>query len=383
MSAYDSESSTISIDSSTIQATESDIQLSYFDISFNPVFINNSYESAPIPPNFHVSIPIEVPPGSIVAYYVSTLPDVDPAGWIVCDGKSRPYNSIYDQLIDLNIGTKDNNNNYTPIDLMNKFLIGCDSSNNIGNTTGNTNNDNVTISDVISHTHDLTYTIPSHNHTITVKYPSHDHSGSKSITHTHTGAISYSHTHNVDLPLPDHQHGFYVWGNNMDYKGGNVSAILRSRWGEDVGSNGNSVYDGPLRWKNFSYATTSSTKTNFNLSEFVSSDITTTMQKTYGDFSGSTYGSNMQTNLWDGFTGSTTSNISGIDNNGTYTTKTDMITLPTGDTTSSYKYQLSNESLNYATIVINDPTTDTSGDNDNQSISILPKSLVIIYIMKL
>ena len=90
----------------------------------------------------------------------------------------------------------------------------------------------------------------------------------------------------------------------------------------------------------------------------------------------------MQTNLWDSFTGYTDSNISGIDMNGTYTTQKDMITLP-GDTTSSYEYKLSNESLNSATIVINDPTTDTSGNNVNQSISILPKYLVIIYIMKL
>jgi microcystin-dependent protein len=61
------------------------------------------------------------PPGSIIQYMGTAEPD----GWIICDGTSRSNtDGKYNRLINLNIGTSGGTNTtYTPIDLVNKFLM--------------------------------------------------------------------------------------------------------------------------------------------------------------------------------------------------------------------------------------------------------------------
>lgn len=114
--------------------------------------------------------------GMISGYFGSST--TDPSGWVIADGASRQYSTIYDGLISLGIGSNVDNI-YTPPNLNAVFLRG----------TGT--------SDVSS-----SYVGPSLKNFADSKY----------ITHTHT-ASQAAHTHELKG----------VWNNEYAITGGGVN----------------------------------------------------------------------------------------------------------------------------------------------------------------
>ena len=110
--------------------------------------------------NYVSSNYVIIPTGSIIAYMGS----LDPIGWVICDGVARTYNSNYDMLIAMSIGTySSTNSTYKPPDLTNKFLYG---SSTLG-TVGGSSSVTLTTSNMPSHTHGM-----DHAHQIAAFYDS-------------------------------------------------------------------------------------------------------------------------------------------------------------------------------------------------------------------
>jgi hypothetical protein len=109
------------------------------------------------------------PVGVIVSY----LGTSDPDGWVICDGQTRSYQSKYDSLLNLGIGSR-SGGSYVPPDLTNRFL---------------------------KHTE-----VKQKNNTPTVTLtnehlPSHSHSGT-----TGTMNQNWNHSHGVNDPGHSHEY---------------------------------------------------------------------------------------------------------------------------------------------------------------------------------
>jgi len=107
-------------------------------MSKNPGYYQNSYLATP-------------PVGSIMRY----LGTNDPDGWIICNGTARTNNQDgrYNALNSLGIGSGGSGtSNYTPPDLLGKFLIGASSTYPLKTIGGNAN---ITLDG---------NTMPSHSH---------------------------------------------------------------------------------------------------------------------------------------------------------------------------------------------------------------------------
>jgi photosystem II stability/assembly factor-like uncharacterized protein len=97
--------------------------------------------------------------GMISGYIGSST--IDPPGWIIADGAARTYNIIYDNLINLGIGSR-NGANYNPPNLNAAFLRGVGSQTQFG----------------------FNYTGPSINNFLNSSFRSHNHTASQTA-HTH------------------------------------------------------------------------------------------------------------------------------------------------------------------------------------------------------
>ena len=107
------------------------------------------------------SIEQSIKPGMISGYFGSTT--IDPSGWVIADGNQRTTSSIYDNLVNLSIGSRNVNNIYIPPNLKASFLRG----------TGTSTRNNIYVGPslksfadpkYISHTHSASQT--AHNHPI-------------------------------------------------------------------------------------------------------------------------------------------------------------------------------------------------------------------------
>ena len=92
----------------------------------------------------------------------------DPNGWIICDGITRTstdnrYADLATLLNSTNNVTTNNSNSVTPPNLIDRFLLGANSTNK--STTGGRSSVTLNVNN-----------LPSHNHTITISDPGHDHS---------------------------------------------------------------------------------------------------------------------------------------------------------------------------------------------------------------
>ena len=99
-----------------------------------------------------------------IAPYVGTS---DPNGWIICDGITRTstdnrYADLATLLNNINNVTTNNSNSVTPPNLIDRFLLGANSTNK--STTGGRSSVTLNVNN-----------LPSHNHTITISDPGHDH----------------------------------------------------------------------------------------------------------------------------------------------------------------------------------------------------------------
>jgi len=120
---------------------------------------------------------ISPPPGSISGY----LGTVDPSGWVIADGVARPDNTIYNNLINMVIGTR-LNGNYTPPNLSAAFLRGIGT--NIYNASNNTSLKTFQEMGILPHTtHAASSAAHTHN---TVSAPHHPGVYSLAITGTLT-----------------------------------------------------------------------------------------------------------------------------------------------------------------------------------------------------
>jgi hypothetical protein len=65
------------------------------------------------------------PPGTLISF----IGDKEPNGWIICDGISRVnHSNIYNNLVELNIGSLSENNYYTPPDYTGSVISKIDDS---------------------------------------------------------------------------------------------------------------------------------------------------------------------------------------------------------------------------------------------------------------
>jgi microcystin-dependent protein len=107
------------------------------------------------------------PTGAIASY----LGTSDPSGWVICDGLVRTNTGIYNNLLNMSIGTgtvgtTSNPTTYTPPNLTSKMLYGS-SNTNVINTSFGSDSVNLTESQLPSHTHRITVTDPGHTHGVT------------------------------------------------------------------------------------------------------------------------------------------------------------------------------------------------------------------------
>jgi hypothetical protein len=132
---------------------------------------------------------VSPPTGSIIACLLTS----DPNGWVIMDGISRNNTSgIYNNLINLSIGSGTLNYSYTPPNYSGTFLrgTGSASSNNVGPAVGAFQGDN---------------------------YGSHTHTASQSA-HNHTFGYKNVQSGGSDNGVPTYQTG----GNLNNYTGGTV-----------------------------------------------------------------------------------------------------------------------------------------------------------------
>jgi microcystin-dependent protein len=114
-----------------------------------------------------LGIDVTAPIGSINSYMGTS----DPDGWVICDGVTRANNGIYNNLLNMLIGsgtpgTTSNPTLYTPPNLKTRYLRGGTSSSAIKQNVGS---GSVTLNTthMASHTHTLTITDPTHSHNVT------------------------------------------------------------------------------------------------------------------------------------------------------------------------------------------------------------------------
>lgn len=160
----------------------------------------------------------QIPSGFITAYLGSS----DHDGWVLCDGIGRTYDTKYDNVLALSLGTR-SGNTYTPPDLRDCIIRG--SSNGTTNVRSIVGSNTVTLS---------TANMPSHTHTLSASgsIPNHTHQ----IRHTH----DYKHVHTLEIQ--SHNDDFNFKG------GGSKNCIDRgtdaSTW-KDI--SGQYVFDNPVR----------------------------------------------------------------------------------------------------------------------------------------
>jgi hypothetical protein len=101
----------------------------------------------------------DIPTGSIIAYYINT--NIDPSGWVIMNGISRDNSTgIYNNLLNMNIGSGILNQNYIPPNYNGAFLRG---SGNSGIYNGPSINMHQTHATQI-HNHTATQAAHTHTH---------------------------------------------------------------------------------------------------------------------------------------------------------------------------------------------------------------------------
>jgi microcystin-dependent protein len=153
------------------------------------------------------------PPGSIIQYMGTTEPD----GWIICDGVQRTNtDGKYNRLITLNIGSGVANSTYTPINLVNKFLMSSATTSSIG-TNGGAENVTLQTTNLPSHTHGM-----NHTHYVAGRY---DETGNISgIGTTNSNLLTGVVTKEGNNATFEQQNGVHT-SPPYDYFVGNVNTV--------------------------------------------------------------------------------------------------------------------------------------------------------------
>jgi microcystin-dependent protein len=163
--------------------------------------------------NNHNNIP---PPGTIVQYYGN----VDPDGWLICDGVNRTstdgrYSRLAILLNTMQGITTNTSNSITPPDLRSNFLFGSSNTTSDIGTFGGSATQTISISNMPSHRHEGGDTgNQSADHTHTYKQPGNGANAqpaggddgrwgvSGGALAATTGNTSANHTHTYTLNNP-------------------------------------------------------------------------------------------------------------------------------------------------------------------------------------
>ena len=105
------------------------------------------------------SIEQSIKPGMITGYFGSSTND--PPGWVIANGVARTTSDIYDNLVNLSIGSLDVNNKYVPPNLNGAFLRGTGTS-NINNIYVGPSLKSYHHSKFVTHTHDASQNAHTH-----------------------------------------------------------------------------------------------------------------------------------------------------------------------------------------------------------------------------
>jgi hypothetical protein len=299
---------------------------------------------------------IETPPGTIVPYLGTT----DPDGWVICDGSQRIYDSKYDELVSLSYGTKsDSGTYYYPINLQNTFLRG--GTDNLGSVIG----DGTLKIPLIEHYHDVTYndsSSTSHKHTYDVSiYHSHGLTLNDSHSHNLNSITFDDHQHHFDMPMPQHQHGILLAGDDFNYKGG---TYITNQPGGDA--NGPTTGSWIGEWMGATGGVMSTWDNNYNQGYQPNGEI----MNPSGDGSASNSGYGTSGGLWKDLKGNT-------DDNTDYT-----LYLNDNDADS---VSIDNDSVSVAVDVKNETIDFTFNIEtiDSESIELNPSNYTVVFIMKL
>jgi microcystin-dependent protein len=124
-------------------------------------------------------------PGTMNAY----LGTSDPDGWVICDGQPRTYNTKYQSLVNMVIGSFNGTSTYTPPDYRGYFLRG----DNKGLSS------NAKLSGYGSYSSQLksyqSHSTPTHTHEVTMNYFNLQHN--HNLTSNTTSGEKGAHQHNL------------------------------------------------------------------------------------------------------------------------------------------------------------------------------------------
>jgi microcystin-dependent protein len=159
------------------------------------------------------------PTGSIISY----LGTSDPDGWIICDGGTRDNsNNIYDDLLELGVGTN-SGTSYFPPDFTGRFMMGSTSPASEQGIKAGSNSHTLTTAQMPSHAHTgTTASEGEHVHKVITRQDDYNVSGGAGPSF---GSDNGAHIPRHETSAAgEHNHGFTT--NNTG--GGSAFSIIPS-----------------------------------------------------------------------------------------------------------------------------------------------------------